>query len=61
VTTEKLTELLKKYLRVEVIDPDNQPYADYPYQPTVRVRLMWDGEVISEDEAVFTHNHGADV
>ncbi len=54
-----IKEYLTEHLRVEVAD-DSHHYSSYPKNPTVKVRLMLEGEVLSEDETQLIHTHGAE-
>jgi len=51
-----INSYLKENLKVEVVNPH---YNDQllPYFPEVKVRLMLEGETLSEDSAPFNHQH----
>lgn len=53
----RLKEYLKENLTVEVVNPDYDSYCEWPRQPTVKVRILLEGEAVSEDEAAFIHVH----
>lgn len=54
---EGIRHYLMQNLRVEVVNPDYNDYG-WPSNPTVKVRILLEGEVVSEDEAPFVHQHG---
>lgn len=48
-----IRQYLKENLTVEVVNPDCTPYGEWPAYPTVKVRILLEGETISEDSADF--------
>lgn len=56
----KLAEYLKENLTVEVVNPDYGSHCEWPQQPTVKVRILLSGELVSEDEAPFIHVHNGE-
>lgn len=60
MTESELLTVLKRHLRVEVINPDARWSYIYPTWPSVTVRLLWGDEVISEQTVEMPHNHGRD-
>lgn len=57
----EIREYLREHLKVEVLDPtvyEGKWGRLYEETPTVKVRLMLEGEVLSEDEVHLDHDHG---
>jgi len=55
VTEAELVEFVKTRLSIKVVD--DGPTWKLPDTPSVRVQLLFDGVVISEDAADLPHTH----